>query len=182
MAPQLAAALLPPSAGLLCLEGVSLGPWVCFFLHFSRNAVSVEISPLETFPLQGLSHQRLPTNELGAVAQAENSKASVQASETNESASEIPSVSICSPCRLKKKGKEKPYGSGWNHALKKQQKSSLLFRGWRLRNRSLYSTDDTSAAHPTFLCVDALSLPRKPDQGPSGEKRHCFFCTPHLST
>lgn len=84
------------------MEGVSLGPWVCFFLHFFRNAVSVEISPLETFPFQGLSHKRLPTNQLGAVAQAENSKASVQASETNESASEISSVSICSPLRLKK--------------------------------------------------------------------------------
>lgn len=88
---------------MLCLEGVSPGPWVCFFLHFSRNAVSVEISPLETFPFQGLlSHIRLPTNQLGAVAQAENSKASVQASETNESTSEISSVSICSPLRLKK--------------------------------------------------------------------------------
>lgn len=86
------------------MEGVSLGPRVCFLLHFSRNAVSVEISPLETFPFQGLSHQRLPTNELGAVAQAENSKASVQASETNESASEISSVSICSPLRLKRGG------------------------------------------------------------------------------
>lgn len=84
------------------MEGVSLGPWACFLLHFSRNAVSVAISPLETFPSQGLSHKRLPTNELGAVAQAENSKASVQASETNESASEISSFSICSPIRLKK--------------------------------------------------------------------------------
>lgn len=64
--------------------------------------MSVEISPREGLPFHGLSHKRLPTNQRGAVAQGENSKASVQASETNESASEISSVSISSPLRLKK--------------------------------------------------------------------------------
>ena len=113
---------------MLCLEGVSLGPWVCFFLHFSRNAVSVEISPLETFPFQGLSHKRLPTNELGAVAQAENSKASVQASETNESASEILSVNICSSLRLKKKKNRLFMALDGIMLLKKRQKILLILR------------------------------------------------------
>lgn len=107
------------------MEGVSLGPWVCFFLHFSRNAVSVEISPLETFPFQGLSHTRLPTNELGAVAQAENSKASVQASETNESASEISSVSICSPIRLNKNKESLSVAS--DEGFKKKARKSCSF-------------------------------------------------------
>lgn len=93
---------LLPSGGVPCLEGVSPGLWDCSCLHFPWNAASVEISPSVSLPFQGLSHKRLRTNQLGAVAQAENSKASVQASETNESASEISSVSICSPLTLKK--------------------------------------------------------------------------------
>lgn len=140
------------------MEGVSLGPWVCFFLHFSRNAVSVEISPLETFPFQGLSHKRLPTKELGAVAQAENSKASVQASETNESASEISSVSICSPLRLKRKKQRKPfYGSCFT---KRKKNTLLLFRLWGLDNRclTLHRLNVCEAPHfPLSLCTEPPS-------------------------
>lgn len=76
-----------------CLAGKG-PPWgLGFVFCISPARLFQRLEAIWRLPSQGLSHKRLRTNQLGAVAWAENSKASVQASETNESASEIASVS-----------------------------------------------------------------------------------------